>query len=76
MSQLHLAPAHKENPGTLGSKDKFLQDPQGISNQLTQTLPSVDLYLNFEKSSLTNWNFSWQKSILKLIFAGYTGSKK
>ena len=36
MSQLHLAPAHKENPGTLGSKDKFLQGPQGITNHLTQ----------------------------------------
>ena len=75
MSLLHLAPAHKENPGTLGSKDKFLQDPQGISNHLTQTLPPVDLYFNFEKSSLTNWIFSMQKSISKSIFAGYTGSK-
>ena len=36
MSQQHLAPAHKENPGTLGSKGKFLQDPQGILNHLTQ----------------------------------------
>ena len=27
------------------------------------------------KSSLTNWIFSLQKSILKLIFAGYTSSK-
>ena len=41
---------------------------------------TVDLYLNFEKiklekSSLTNWILSMQKSISKLIFAGYTGSK-
>ena len=44
----------------------------------------VPLYLNFEKSSWknqvgkkssTNWIFSLQKSISKLIFAGYTGSK-
>ena len=36
----------------------------------------VDLYLNFEKSSrTTTWIFSLQKSISKLIFAGYTGSK-
>jgi hypothetical protein len=28
-----------------------------------------------EKLSSTNWIFSLQKSILKLIFAGYTGSK-
>ena len=28
-----------------------------------------------ENSSSTNWIFSQQKSILKLIFAGYTGSK-
>ena len=40
-----------------------------------QHLLPVDLYLIFEKSSLTNWIFSLQKSILKLIFAGYTGSK-
>ena len=26
--------------------------------------------------NFTNWNFSLQKSILKLIFAGYTGSEK
>ena len=31
--------------------------------------------IKFEKSSSTNWIFSLQKSILKLIFAGYTGSK-
>ena len=37
--------------------------------------PPVDLYLNFEKSSSMNWIFSLQKSISKLIFAGYTGSK-
>ena len=36
MSQQHLAPAHKENQGTLESKDKFLQGPQGISNHFTQ----------------------------------------
>ena len=29
----------------------------------------------FEKSSSTNWIFKPQKSISKLIFAGYTGSK-
>ena len=29
----------------------------------------------FEKSSLTDWISNLQKSILKLIFAGYTGSK-
>ena len=38
-------------------------------------LPLVDLYLIFEKSSSTNWIFNLQKSILKLIFTGYTGSK-
>ena len=75
MSQQHLAPAHKENPGTLGSKDKFLQGPQGITNHLTQTLPPADLSLNFEKSSLTNWILSLQKSISKSIFVGYTGGK-
>jgi hypothetical protein len=41
--------------------------------------PPVDLYFDFEKklekSSSTNWIFSLQKSISKLIFAGYTGSK-
>ena len=40
----------------------------------------VDLYLiseksSWKKSSLTNWISSLQKSISKLIFAGYTGSK-
>ena len=34
--------------------------------------PPVDLYLIFDKSSSTNWIFSLQKSISKLIFAGYT----
>ena len=38
-------------------------------------LPLVDLYLNLEKSSWTNWIFSLKKSISKLMFAGYTGSK-
>ena len=37
-------------------------------------LPPVDLYLIFEKSISTNWIFSLQKSISKLIFADYTGS--
>ena len=37
--------------------------------------PPVDLYLIFEKSFSTNCIFSLYKSILKLIFAGYTGSK-
>ena len=50
-----------------------------ISHDLIQN-PLVDLYLNFEKiklenSILTNWIFSLQKSISKLIFSGYTGSK-
>ena len=31
--------------------------------------------IKFEKSSSTNWIFNLQKSISKLIFAGYTGSK-
>ena len=31
--------------------------------------------IKLEKLSLTNWLFSLQKSILKLIFAAYTGSK-
>ena len=31
--------------------------------------------IKLEKSSLTNWIFSLQKSILKLIFVGYTGNK-
>ena len=31
--------------------------------------------IKLEKSSSTNWIFSLQKSISKLIFAGYTGSK-
>ena len=35
----------------------------------------IHLYLIFEKSSSTNWFFKLQKSILKLIFAVYTGSK-
>ena len=39
------------------------------------TLPPVDLYLIFEKSSSSNWISNLQKSISKLIFAGYTGSK-
>ena len=42
---------------------------------MSYEIPPVDLYLIFEKSSLTNWIFSLQKSISKLIFAGYTGSK-
>ena len=29
----------------------------------------------FENSSSTNWIFNLQKSISKMIFAGYTGSK-
>ena len=39
--------------------------------------PSVHDFwkIKFEKSSLTNWVFNMQKSISKLIFAGYTGSK-
>ena len=32
--------------------------------------------IKFEKSSSMNWIFNVQKSIPKLIFAGYTGSKK
>ena len=35
----------------------------------------IHLYLIFEKSSLMNWIFNLQKSISKLIFAGYTGCK-
>ena len=31
--------------------------------------------IKLDKSSSTNWIFSLQKSILKMIFAGYTGSK-
>ena len=31
--------------------------------------------IKLEKSSSTNWIFNLQKSISKLIFAGYTGSK-
>ena len=31
--------------------------------------------INLEKSSSTNWILNLQKSISKLIFAGYTGSK-
>ena len=38
-------------------------------------LPPIDLYLIFEKSSLMKWFFNLLKSISKLIFAGYTGSK-
>ena len=42
-------------------------------------LPSIShpihLYWIFEKSSLMTWIFSLQKSISKLIFAGYTVSK-
>ena len=42
-----------------------------ISKEITTVYnESVDLYLNFEKSSWKN-----QVQILKLIFAGYTGSK-
>ena len=51
MSQQHLAPAHKENPGTLGSKDKFLQDPQGISNHLTQ----LQIYAPLRTQRYTNF---------------------
>ena len=47
MSLLHLAPAHKENPETLGSKDKFLQDPQGTTNHLTQ----LQIYALFKDST-------------------------
>ena len=35
----------------------------------------IHMYFIFEKSSSTNWFFNLQKSISKLIFAGYTGSK-
>ena len=42
---------------------------------MTVPFPPVDLDLIFEKSSSTDWIFSLQKSIAKLIFAGYTGSK-
>ena len=31
--------------------------------------------VKFEKLSSTNWIFDLQESILRLIFAGYTGSK-
>ena len=45
---------------------------------LTLSRP-IHLYLlifeKSEKSSSTNWIFNLQKSISKLIFAGYTGSK-
>ena len=51
-------------------------------HQSTQSILSpVDLYLIFEKvgkleeSSSTNWIFSLQKSIWKLISVDYTGSK-
>ena len=37
--------------------------------------PPIDLYLISEKSCLTEWIFNLQTSILKLIFAGYSGSK-
>ena len=46
----------------------------GIVFSIYHLLP-IHLYLIFEKSSSTNWIFNLQKSILKLIFAGYTGSK-
>jgi hypothetical protein len=36
----------------------------------------IPLYFIFEKSISRNWIFNLQKSILKLIFAGYTGRKK
>ena len=38
-------------------------------------LRSIHLYLIFEKSNWMNWIFNLQKSIPKLIIAGYTGSK-
>ena len=43
----------------------------------TMPYPSVlDFWkIKFENSSSTNWIFNLQKSISKLIFAGYTGSK-
>ena len=47
-----------------------------IYDSFKQSKPPVDLYLIFEKLSSTNWIFSLQKSIWKLIFPGYTGSKK
>ena len=40
----------------------------------SNTLPMY-LYFFLKKSCLTNWIFNLQKSILKLIFAGYIGSK-
>ena len=36
----------------------------------------VFLRIKYEKSNLNNWILNLQKSISKLIFAGYTGSKK
>ena len=52
----------------------FLPDDLQHARQ-SHSLPPVDLYLIFEKLSLTNWIFCLQKSISKLIFVGYTGSK-
>ena len=50
----------------------------GYPVALYHLIRPIHLYLikiKFEKSSMTNWIFYLQKSILKLIFAGYRGSK-
>ena len=52
---------------------KLIPEPESWIKQ-TNNHP-IHLYLIFEKSSSTNWILNLQKSILKLIFAGYTGSK-
>ena len=60
-------------PLRFGSKKKQLIEGNPI---LTPSWSVLDFWkIKFEKSGLTNWNFNVQKSILKLIFVGYTGSK-
>ena len=51
--------------------------PTTFARNAFKPYPSVfDFWkVKIEKLSSTNWIFNLQKSILKLIFAGYTGSK-
>ena len=71
------------NSGNLFPLGHFLVDLEGVDYAhyigFSPLLPYPSLLdfwkIKFEKSSATNWIFNLQKSISKLIFAGYTGSK-
>ena len=57
-------------------KKQFKPVQHSRPQALTPCWSVIDFWKNkFEKSSSTNWIFNLQKSILKLIFVGYTGSK-